>query len=81
MDMKSKKGEGNQRSKRRGVILFLEILTFALSILIGCTVFPRLPKSGILKNDSLRLAIGIIGLAVLWGTVIFENLKSSTHDK
>ena len=54
---------------------------FALSIMIGYIVFPKLPEGSILRNGSLGLGIGVIGLVLLWGIVIHENNKNSKKDK
>ena len=67
--------------KRRCIVTFVGTLIFALSIMIGCIVFPKLPEGNFLKSDSLWLAIGIIGVAILWGIVIHENRKNSLQDK
>ena len=67
--------------KRRCIVTFIGTAVFMLSIIIGCTLFPKLPESSFLKNDSLWLAIGILGVVLLWGIVIRENRKNSTQDK
>ena len=54
---------------------------FALSIMIGCIVFPKLPEDNFLRSDSLWLGIGVIGVVGLWGIVIHENRKNSMKDK
>lgn len=67
--------------KRRCIVTFVGTLMFALSIMIGCIVFPRLPEGSILRSNGLGLGIGVIGLVLLWGTVIRENRKKSMQDK
>ena len=56
-------------------------LMFALSIMIGCIVFPNLPADNIFRSDSLWLGIGVIGVVGLWGIVIRENRKNAAKDK
>ena len=67
--------------KRRCIVTFVGTLMFALSIMIGYIVFPKLPEGSILRNGSLGLGIGVIGLVLLWGIVIHENYKNSKKDK
>ncbi len=63
--------------KRKCIVTFVGTLTFALSIMIGYIVFPQLPEDSFLRSDGLWLGIGVIGLALLWGIVLRENLKNS----
>lgn len=67
--------------KRKCIVTFVGTLTFALSIMIGYIVFPKLPEDSFLRSDGLWLGIGIIGLVLLWGIVIRENRKNSMQDK
>lgn len=67
--------------KRRCIVTFVGTLMFALSIMIGCIVFPNLPEESILRSNGLWLGIGVIGVVLLWGIVIRENLKNSKQDK
>ena len=67
--------------KRRCIVTFVGTLMFALSIMIGCIVFPKLPEDNFLRSDSLWLGIGVIGVVGLWGIVIHENRKNSMKDK
>ncbi len=63
--------------KRRCIVTFIGTLIFVLSIMIGYVVFPKLPEDSFLRNGSLGLVIGIIGVVLLWGIVIRENRKNS----
>ena len=67
--------------KRRCIVTFVGTLMFALSIMIGYIVFPKLPEGSILRNGSLGLGTGVLGLVLLWGIVIHENYKNSKKDK
>ena len=67
--------------KRRCIVTFVGTLMFALSIMIGCIVFPNLPEESILRSNGLWLGIGVIGVVLLWGIVIHENRKNSKQDK
>ena len=67
--------------KRRCSVTFVGTLMFALSIMIGCIVFPKLPEDNFFRSDSLWLGIGVIGVVGLWGIVIHENRKNSMKDK
>ena len=67
--------------KRKCIVTFVGTLAFALSIMIGYIVFPKLPEDSFLRSDGLWLGIGIIGLVLLWGIVIRENRKNSMQDK
>ena len=67
--------------KRRYIVTFVGTLMFALSIMIGYIVFPKLPEGSILRNGSLGLGTGVLGLVLLWGIVIHENYKNSKKDK
>ena len=67
--------------KRRCIVTFVGTLMFALSIMIGCIVFPKLPEDNFLRSDSLWLGIGVIGVVGLWGIVIHGNRKNSMKDK
>ena len=67
--------------KRRCIVTFVGTLMFALSIMIGCMIFPNLPEESFLRSDGLWLGIGIIGVVLLWGIVIHENHKNSKQDK
>ena len=67
--------------KRRCIVTFVGTLMFALSIMIGCIVFPNLPEESFLRSNGLWLGIGVIGVVLLWGIVIRENRKNSKQDK
>ena len=67
--------------KRRCIVTFVGTLIFALSIMIGCIVFPNLPEKSFLRSDGLWLGIGVTGVVLLWGIVIHENHKNSKQDK
>ena len=67
--------------KRRCIVTFVGTLMFVLSIMIGCMVFPNLPEESFLRSNGLWLGIGVIGVVLLWGIVIYENRKNSKQDK
>lgn len=67
--------------KRRCIVTFVGTLIFALSIMIGYVIFPKLPEDSFLRSNSLWLIIGVIGLALLWGIIIHENRKNSKQNK
>lgn len=67
--------------KRRCIVTFVGTLIFALSIMIGCVIFSKLPEDSFLRSNSLWLIIGVIGLALLWGIIIHENRKNSKQNK
>jgi len=69
--------------KRRCIVTFVGTLIFTLSIMISYIVFPGLPEESFLRSDGggLGLGIGVIGLVLLWGTVIRENRKKTMQDK
>ena len=67
--------------KRRCILTFIGTMICAFSIMIGYITFPKLPENSFLRSDSLWLGIGIIGLVLLWGTVIRENRKNAMQNK
>ena len=67
--------------KRKCIVTFVGTLAFALSIMIGYIIFPKLPEDSFLRSDGLWLGIGVLGLVILWGIVIRENRKNSMQDK
>ena len=67
--------------KRKCIVTFIGTMVFALSIMVGYIVFPKLPEDSFLRSDGLWLGIGVLGLALLWGIVIRENRKNSTQAK
>jgi transcriptional regulator with XRE-family HTH domain len=67
--------------KRRCIVTFVGTLIFALSIMIGYVILPKLPEGSFLRSGGLWLGIGIIGLALLWGIVIRENRKNTKQNK
>lgn len=67
--------------RRKCIVTFLGTFVFALCIMIGYIVFPKLPEGSFLRSDGLWLGIGIIGLVGLWGIVIHENRKNSMQEK
>lgn len=67
--------------KRRCIVTFVGTLIFALSIMIGYVILPKLPEGSFLRSGGLWLGIGVIGLALLWGIVIRENRKNTKQNK
>jgi len=67
--------------KRKCIVTFVGTLMFALCIMIGYIIFPKLPENSFLRSDGLWLGIGVIGVVLLWGIVIRENRKNSKQDK
>jgi len=67
--------------KRKCIVTFIGTMVFALSIMVGYIVFPKLPEDSFLRSDGLWLGIGVTGVALLWGIVIRENRKISMQDK
>jgi len=67
--------------KRKCIVTFIGTMVFALSIMIGYIVFPKLPEDSFLRSDGLWLGIGVLGLVLLWGIVIRENRKNSMQNK
>ena len=67
--------------RRKCIVTFVGTLAFALCIMIGYMVFPTLPEDSFLRSDGLWLGIGILGLTVLWGTIIRENRKNAMQKK
>ena len=63
--------------KRKCIVTFIGTMVFALSIMVGYIVFPKLPEDSFLRSDGLWLGIGVLGLVLLWGIVIRENRKNS----
>ena len=73
--------EKNLAVKRKCIATFLGTFVFALCILIGYIVLPKLPEDSFFRNNGLWLGIGVIGLVGLWSIVIYENRKNSKKDK
>ena len=67
--------------KRKCIVTFIGTMVFALSIMVGFIVFPKLPEDSFLRSDGLWLGIGVLGLVLLWGIVISENRKISMQAK
>ena len=67
--------------RRKCIVTFLGTFVFALCIMVGYIVFPKLPEGSFLRSNGLWLGIGIIGLVGLWGIVIRENQKNSMQEK
>ena len=67
--------------KRKCIVTFIGTMVFALSIMVGYIVFPKLPEDSFLRSDGLWLGIGVLGLVLLWGIVIRENRKNSMQNK
>ena len=67
--------------KRKCIVTFIGTMVFALSIMVGYIVFPKLPEDSFLRSNGLWLGIGVLGLALLWGIVIRENRKNAMQNK
>ncbi len=67
--------------KRKCIVTFIGTMVFALSIMVGYIVFPKLPEDSFFRSNGLWLGIGVLGLVLLWGVVIRENRKNSMQDK
>lgn len=67
--------------KRKCIVTFIGTMVFALSIMVGYIVFPKLPEDSFFRSDGLWLGIGVLGLVLLWGIVIRENRKNSMQAK
>ena len=63
--------------RRKCIVTFVGTLAFALSIMIGYMVFPTLPEDSFLRSDGLWMGMGVLGIAVMWGIIIRENLKNA----
>lgn len=63
--------------KRKCIATFLGTFIFALCILVGYIIFPKLPEDSFLKSNGLWLGIGLLGLAGLWAIIIHENHKNA----
>lgn len=67
--------------RRKCIVTFVGTLMFALCIMIGYFVFPKLPENSFLRSDGLWLGIGVLGLVILWGNIIHENRKNAMQKK
>ena len=67
--------------RRRCIVTFVGTLVCALFIMIGYIVFPQLPADSLFRSDKLWMGIGILGVAGLWGIVIYENRKNAALSK
>ncbi len=67
--------------KRKCIVTFIGTMVFALSIMVGYIVFPKLPEDSFLRSNGLWLGIGVLGLVLLWGIVIRENRKNAMQSK
>lgn len=65
--------------KRRCIATFVGTAIFASCVVVSCILFNKLPESSFLKSDSLWLGVGIMGLVILWVTVIRGNQKNSSQ--
>lgn len=66
--------------KRRCIVTFVLTVMMGLGIVMGCTLIPKLSEGNLLKKDGLWLGVGIVGVAILWGVVIYENRKKNKKD-
>ncbi len=67
--------------KRKCIVTFLGTMIFAICIIIGYTVLPKLPEGSFLRSNGLWLEIGVLGLVGLWSIIIHENRKNYMKDK
>mgnify|MGYP003293049250 CR=1 FL=1 len=63
--------------RRKCIVTFVGTAMFALCIVLGSVLFPKLPADSFLRSDGLWLGIGILGVTALWGIVINENRKNA----
>lgn len=66
---------------RKCIVTFIGTMVFALSLMLSFVLLPRLPEDSFLRSGGLWLAIGIAGVACLWGIVIHERQRNSAQDK
>lgn len=67
--------------KRKCIVTCIGTLVFALCIMIGYVVFPKLPEDSFLRSDGLWLGISIVGLVGLWAIVIHGNRENAIGHK
>ena len=67
--------------RRRCIVTFVITLVCALFVMIGYVVFPQLPADSLFRSDKLWMGMGILGVAGLWGIVIYENRKNAAKGK
>lgn len=67
--------------KRKCIVTCIGTFVFALCIMIGYIVFPKLPEDSFLRSNGLWLGISIVGLVGLWAIVIHENRKNAIGHK
>ncbi|MCR5728433.1 MAG: helix-turn-helix transcriptional regulator, partial [Lachnospiraceae bacterium] len=67
--------------KRKCIVTCIGTFVFALCIMIGYVVFPKLPEDSFLRSDGLWLGISIVGLVGLWAIVIHGNRENAIGHK
>lgn len=67
--------------KRQRILFFISLAVLALCIPLGAFLLPHLSETSILRNDKLWLVVGVAGLAILWGIVIYERLKGRNNSQ
>ena len=67
--------------KRKCIVTCIGTFAFALCIMIGYVVFPKLPEDSFLRSNGLWLGISIVGLVGLWAIVIHGNRKNAIRRK
>lgn len=73
--------EKNAVVRRKCFVIFLATAVTALCIALGYLLLPRLPDDSILKSSGFWMGIAIIGLLLLWGTVLYTNRTGGNKEQ